>query len=61
MRILVIEDDKEVASYIAKSLQENGFAVDTALDGREGLFLATGETYDDIMELFFARYGIEGS
>lgn len=49
MRILVIEDDKEVASYIAKGLQENGFAVDTAFDGREGLFLATGETYDAII------------
>ena len=49
MRILVIEDDKEVATYIAKGLQENSFAVDIANDGREGLFLATGEVYDAII------------
>lgn len=45
MRILVIEDDKEVAAYIARGLREKGFAVDVAPDGKEGLFLATTEPY----------------
>lgn len=46
MRILVIEDDPEVNSYIAKGLREHGHTVDTALDGKDGLFLATTEHYD---------------
>lgn len=46
MRLLVVEDDREVNQYIAKSLREHGHAVDTAFDGKEGLFLATTEKYD---------------
>jgi two-component system OmpR family response regulator len=46
MRILIIEDDDETAAYLAKGLKEIGYAVDRAPDGREGLFLATSETYD---------------
>lgn len=46
MRILVIEDDKDVAAYIRGGLEENGHTVDTASDGRDGLFLATTEKYD---------------
>ena len=46
MRILLIEDDKNGASYIIKGLQEHGHVVDHAGDGREGLFLAAGEKYD---------------
>ena len=46
MRILVIEDDNAVAGYIAKGLDELGFTVDIAPDGKEGLFLATSESYD---------------
>ncbi len=49
MRALVIEDDKQVADFVAKGLRENGFAVDAALDGREGLFLAASEPYDIIV------------
>ncbi|MBO6504298.1 MAG: response regulator transcription factor [Kordiimonadaceae bacterium] len=49
MRILVIEDDKEVVGYIEKGLRELGFTVDTASDGKDGLFLATTETYDAII------------
>lgn len=49
MRALVIEDDKQVADFIVKGLKENGFAVDSALDGREGLFLAASEPYDIIV------------
>jgi len=46
MRILVIEDDKEVSAYIEKGLKQEGHTVDLALDGKQGLFLATTETYD---------------
>ena len=49
MRILVIEDDKDVIDYIEKGLRELGFTVDTATDGKDGLFLATTETYDAII------------
>jgi two-component system, OmpR family, response regulator len=46
MRILIIEDDDETAAYLVKGLKETGYAVDRAPDGREGLFLATSESYD---------------
>lgn len=49
MRVLVIEDDKEVADFIRKSLTDNGFTVDCAYDGRDGLFLATEEVFDIII------------
>ena len=46
MRILVIEDDRDAADYLIKGLREHGYSVDHAADGREGLSLALGETYD---------------
>jgi two-component system OmpR family response regulator len=46
MRILVIEDDPEVLAFIAKGLGEQGYAVDQASDGKNGLLLATTEEYD---------------
>ncbi|MEM7221911.1 MAG: response regulator transcription factor [Pseudomonadota bacterium] len=46
MRVLVIEDDAETASYIAKGLGESGYAVDIANDGKDGLLMAVGEDYD---------------
>ena len=46
MRILVIEDDQEVASYISKGMKEAGHTIDTADNGKNGLFLATTEDYD---------------
>ena len=49
MKLLVVEDDRETAAYLAKGLGESGYAVDQASDGREGLFLATGESYDAII------------
>jgi two-component system OmpR family response regulator len=45
MRLLLIEDDAEVANYLIKGLRENGFVVDHASDGKEGLYLATSEDY----------------
>ena len=40
-RILIIEDDAETAAYLQRGLEESGFAVDGAENGRDGLFLAT--------------------
>ena len=49
MKLLVIEDDREAAAYIAKGLSESGYVVDHAPDGRAGLFMATAETYDALI------------
>jgi two-component system OmpR family response regulator len=46
MRILVVEDDLKIASFVSKGLREAGFAVDCAGDGEEGLHLALCEPYD---------------
>lgn len=46
MRVLVIEDDKELNSYVTKGLIEAGHNVDSAEEGKQGLFLATTEKYD---------------
>ncbi len=46
MRILVIEDDAEMAAYIAKGLRQSGYFVMVAEDGSDGLFHAVRETYD---------------
>ncbi len=46
MRILLVEDDEKIATFIAKGLKENGFTVDHAADGIDGLHLALTETYD---------------
>ena len=43
MKILLVEDDKQTADYIAKGLREHGHVVDHADNGRDGLYLATGE------------------
>lgn len=47
--MLVIEDDKDVASFIRKGLIQSGANVDHAADGRDGLFLATTESYDALI------------
>ncbi|MCC7411072.1 MAG: response regulator transcription factor [Gammaproteobacteria bacterium] len=49
MRLLIVEDDTDVAGFIVKGLREAGYTVDHAGDGREGLFLATTESYDLIV------------
>ena len=49
MKILVVEDDRETATYLVKGLSECGYTVDRAEDGREGLFLATSGGYDAIV------------
>jgi heavy metal response regulator len=49
MRILVVEDEKKVASFIKRGLEEENFAVDVAYDGDEGLYLAENNPYDVIL------------
>jgi two-component system OmpR family response regulator len=46
MRILLVEDDSKIASFIIKGMKQAGYAVDHASDGNEGLTLALNEPYD---------------
>ncbi len=46
MRLLIVEDQHKAAAYLRKGLEENGFVVDVAADGDEGLHLARGGNYD---------------
>ena len=46
MRVLVIEDDRETAQFLLKSLKESGHTADTAADGETGLELAGAGPYD---------------
>ncbi|WP_428684853.1 winged helix-turn-helix domain-containing protein [Sphingopyxis sp.] len=48
-KILVVEDDRTTADFIVKSLTGEGFVVDHAADGRDGLFHATDGSYDAII------------
>ena len=49
MRILVVEDEKKVSSFIKRGLEEEKYEVDTAGDGEEGLKMALGNRYDLIV------------
>ncbi len=49
MRILIVEDERKVASFIRKGLKEEGYAVDVAEDGEKGDFLAASNDYDLIL------------
>lgn len=46
MRVLIVEDEHRLATIVRQGLQEHGYAVDAAFDGREGLRLAQLEPYD---------------
>src|SRR5208283_4848865 len=49
MRMLIVEDEKKVANFIGKGLQEEGYAVDLAFDGEDGLRMGTDPSYDLII------------
>ncbi|MGH8056370.1 MAG: response regulator, partial [Candidatus Entotheonellia bacterium] len=49
MRILVVEDEKKVASFIQRGLEEEGYAVDVAPDGEQGLETALARVHDLIV------------
>jgi len=46
MRILVVEDDKKIASFVANGLKQSGYVVDQCGDGEEGLLMARSVPYD---------------
>ncbi len=49
MRILVVEDDRKVALFVRQGLEEEGHAVDVAVDGEEGAMLARVNPYDALV------------
>jgi heavy metal response regulator len=49
MRLLIIEDEKKVARFIKKGLEEEGYAVDLASDGEEGLAMVLDQVHDLII------------
>lgn len=49
MRVLVVEDDRKISSYLKRALEEQGYAVDTAFTGREALDYAEAAPYDIII------------
>ncbi len=49
MKVLVIEDEKKIASFVRKGLEAEGFVVDVCLDGNTGFALATSRPYDALV------------
>jgi two-component system OmpR family response regulator len=49
MRVLIVEDEPDLLAGLAKALREEGYAVDTAADGEEGLYKAESWPYDAIV------------
>ena len=60
MRFLLVEDDPEVARFVVKGLAEAGHVVELAPDGREGLYRATGESFDAIVVDRMLPGGLDG-
>lgn len=60
MRVLVVEDDKHVAAAVKRGLESEGYAVDVALDGTDGHWLATENAYD-VMVLDCMLPGMSGN
>ena len=49
MKILVVEDDQQVARQIETSLKNAGYVVEVVHDGEEGLYLGSHESFDDVI------------
>lgn len=49
MRVLIIEDEQKTAAYLSQGLVEQGFVADIANNGRDGLYLATSNSYDIVI------------
>ncbi len=60
MKILVIEDDRETAAYVARALREHGHVVDVAANGQDGLFLAVGGSGHDVLVVDRMLPGLDG-
>lgn len=57
MRILIVEDEEKLARYLKKGLEESSYVVDLALNGTDGLHLATHEAYDlIILDIMLPEY-----
>lgn len=59
MHLLIVEDEKSLADIVKKGLEEEGYAVDIAYDGEEGLFMAENEP-SDLIILDIMLPGIDG-
>lgn len=59
MRILLVEDERKVASFVARALREKAYAVDVAETGEEGLEMASSAPYDAIL-LDIRLLGMDG-
>jgi len=60
MRILVVEDDKDVAAFVVKGLKEAGHVVEHSGNGRDGLFMAASEAFDAIVLDRMLPGGVDG-
>ncbi len=60
MRILVVEDDRDVAGFVLKGLREAGHIAEHADNGRDGLFMAASESFDAIILDRMLPGGIDG-
>jgi two-component system OmpR family response regulator len=49
MKVLLVEDNERVSSFVRKGLTEAGYTIDHADNGRDGMFFAAGESYDAII------------
>ena len=49
MRVLVIEDDRQISRQLVQALTTHGYVADTARDGEDGSFLGQTESYDAII------------
>ncbi len=60
MRILVVEDDRDVSGFVVKGLKEAGHVVEHADNGRDGLFMAASENFDAIVLDRMLPGGVDG-
>src|SRR3954451_22380434 len=60
VRILVVEDERRLADLLKEGLAREGFAVDLAYDGRDGLWMATENPYDVIvLDVMLPRLNVD--
>jgi two-component system OmpR family response regulator len=60
MKVLLVEDNERVSRFVRKGLTEAGHTIDHADNGRDGMFLAAGESYDAIVMDRMLPGGIDG-
>jgi two-component system OmpR family response regulator len=60
MRILVVEDDRDVSGFVVRGLREAGHVVEHADNGRDGLFMAASEAFDAVILDRLLPGGIDG-